>query len=113
MAEDDATQVAAATGDGAEAQEKENKPPQQTLAEQVGSLRLGCKDEPLDMASEWTLEEDCFLIRHFGIRKTPLKQIEGKYVALKIMKKVCRIARGSACRRLETRAKLDLICDAS
>ena len=75
--------MAAATGDVAEAQEKENKPPQQTLAEQVGSLRLGCKDEPLDMASEWTLEEDCFLIRHFGIRKTPLKQIEGKYVALK------------------------------
>jgi len=53
-----------------------------TTQTQVGELQF--KIEKLNVpTSEWTLEEDCFLVRHFGIRKTPAKQIEGKYYQLK------------------------------
>ena len=56
--------------------------PQQSLSAQVGELQ--CTGGKLEVATgEWTLQEDCFLIRHFGIRKTPIKQIETKYSQLK------------------------------
>jgi hypothetical protein len=67
---------------GDEASDEASAQPQGSLSAQIGELH--CKRDRLQVsASEWTIQEDCFLIRHFGIRKTPIKQIETKYFQLK------------------------------
>jgi len=54
----------------------------QSLAQQIGELQF--TTEKLNVHSnEWTVEEDCFVIRHFDIRKTAKAQIEALYFKLR------------------------------
>jgi hypothetical protein len=56
---------------------------QDPRAEQEKGLQLGelsVQLEPLDLnAREWSVEEDQFLVRHLGVKKTPLRQLETLY----------------------------------